>query len=973
DQEKFKTCDAQSGIGCGAGEQCVNHFRLARVLGPCATPVPGQSAGYACQVFSCTNSGNPCSTTSDCPLNDTCDVNSKVGDGQCYSNQCIQPPTGRLVDSQGAPAKIAVEALPPACRAYPEPDSPFPSMPLVNDWNEQGTATELRDDTAKITQPGFQNVKLCGNGEACECTYRKATYAGQTRYYSDNDALPLKGICSGGKNPGRFCENDDDCKKKPDGTIDDKGPFGTCQLLERVDRFIGLPGFCLELDQAQSVNGTSDKNPCLTWLPIDQMAGTQSLYNQYVKASFSGYVQPGNEWYCSDSVLTDQDYVGYEFGSRGGPKIDLHWSSDRDFLFEYFGEPAHNVQDCDKNTASCISSAHRHYNEDNDCKDAGSGMWCLWPQRLCPKTTWSEEQAIGTEEFCRRKENNMGPNNDAGIRLKSQAVQHPTFFTWSTAPSPPGVEETAANGGSPEKGANFFGCYEIADKGSLNDSRIHFPWLGQPIYKWQVELFDITLRKAEDGDSDEGPCEEFTGEGDDDEFGSRVLTFPSDWEPKTENSNALISNADSAINFYPIWDKDTATGRLIGIGVQAWDDSDSLAFYVDGLAIYFWPACYAAARVGGDSEAAYTDRLLGRIRTYPDPARINRDTEHKPWGAVCQFDDGALIEGKIDKEDDDKSLTLIIDQPGETAAMCPNDTDALYRNAIEGGVDYSLRQYFARSNQTVLLEGVVDRQSQVVDLDKRNLKYGVNDATAEQAGLLWDDTETADGAGAKAPEVHPVGECTSPNKCDEITDRSGMTVNGQYFGDAGGKIQMRANMKFFMHADKNRMPISELAIDWGDDSVKLDQFGKFLNHRESCDLTEFGFTADSCTTAPVEISHDYKCSAKILDRLPPCEGGRPNRISGYQDGGEGGCRATIEGRDRCVYVPRVMVKDNWGWCTTENSCIGAPGESGCYDGSKNTVTQPQPKINECRIIFPNNNNPNKDPWIYFDGRIVVEP
>lgn len=268
----------------------------------------------------------------------------------------------------------------------------------------------------------------------------------------------------------------------------------------------------------------------------------------------------------------------------------------------------------------------------------------------------------------------------------------------------------------------------------------------------------------------------------------------------------------------------------------------------------------------------------------------------------------------------------------------------------------------------------------VTEEDRDSFYTYTNDVSP---GTQWDVTETADLGVANAPRVYAAGDengqCNADGTCECGTDREcqdvdrGVLVNGVKEGDLSGAGQYRATAKFFMKASSNRMPITEVTVDWGD-GEPVPRPGLFKNHVPNCGSSEeFGFTSAACDRLPVVVQHDYRCTNAVRARLPACEGGRPPHVAGYTMGNsdDGGCQMQIGGAEVCVFVPRVHVKDNWGWCT--GTCAENPGGSGCYNGSVNNVSVTS-RLNECdATLYPNEFSPNKDPWQYFAGRIIVQP
>ena len=75
----------------------------------------------------------------------------------------------------------------------------------------------------------------------------------------------------------------------------------------------------------------------------------------------------------------------------------------------------------------------------------------------------------------------------------------------------------------------------------------------------------------------------------------------------------------------------------------------------------------------------------------------------------------------------------------------------------------------------------------------------------------------------------------------------------------------------------------------------------------------------------------------------------------------------------------MYVKDNWGWCTgkcPDNTSDGIGDDSsGCYDARTGKSNPPTDAVNECNFeACPGTDDcDGSDPWVYYDGEIVVEP
>ena len=162
------------------------------------------------------------------------------------------------------------------------------------------------------------------------------------------------------------------------------------------------------------------------------------------------------------------------------------------------------------------------------------------------------------------------------------------------------------------------------------------------------------------------------------------------------------------------------------------------------------------------------------------------------------------------------------------------------------------------------------------------------------------------------------------------------------------------------------MPIRRIVVHWGDEPVNGSPRAKtvlepFLgkNRKKECKKDEngepisFGDSPDACEEGFYKFSdHRYFCSPDTKekcsgDTIPP---------DGCYD----------ESQNACKYKPRVQIKDNWGWCT--GTCRGTSPNQGCYDASGQIGG-----TDECDVKHPKNDTDPYNPWIYFNGQVIVTP
>ncbi len=174
--------------------------------------------------------------------------------------------------------------------------------------------------------------------------------------------------------------------------------------------------------------------------------------------------------------------------------------------------------------------------------------------------------------------------------------------------------------------------------------------------------------------------------------------------------------------------------------------------------------------------------------------------------------------------------------------------------------------------------------------------------------------------------------------------------------------------------------------------------------------TFFGNSSEACQQGYFEFKHIYKCDGQTLSEIDAlCD--TANRCEDEPDLACSSCRSgedCISGLaprsgcyneklNRCRYTPRIMIVDNWGWCTGDCSQVneavpGGPAVSrsqlvrhpygGCWDGSNTkinmeVVDDPEGAItfaNECQENFTSASQQNiYRPWIVYDGSIEVSP
>ena len=172
------------------------------------------------------------------------------------------------------------------CRSYPEETSPYLRDVLKGD-PYLGRILEYH--------AGFINSNLFSNASTTidDCSYIKGTYGdggGVEAYWS----LDLDGeedntrVCNYGDKKGMSCQINKDCNC-PEGSDND---FCACVPMSKKEIYRGVEGICMEKDGRFEINNT-DKNACMTWLPVDQPKGLGDIYLEGSNVT-SEYVLPND-------------------------------------------------------------------------------------------------------------------------------------------------------------------------------------------------------------------------------------------------------------------------------------------------------------------------------------------------------------------------------------------------------------------------------------------------------------------------------------------------------------------------------------------------------------------------------------------------------------------------------------------------------------------------------------------------------
>jgi hypothetical protein len=215
------------------------------------------------------------------------------------------------------------------CRAYPQPDAPFPDS-YATRWDTTKVPPKPLERLA-----GYTRVNVCEYGEDCSCTYKRADYreAAVSKFYNTASQDIPTGVCVGGPRDGEGCipgtvlsigavPSAGGATPPSSGgptapttarqrvveasnvsqSCGDPQLGGRCVALTGVETVRGVFGQCLERDVTRAVRrGGVTEQPCLTWNPGPILFGEKDVYHYTPSAGYSPPPSSG-QYYCTSSA-----------------------------------------------------------------------------------------------------------------------------------------------------------------------------------------------------------------------------------------------------------------------------------------------------------------------------------------------------------------------------------------------------------------------------------------------------------------------------------------------------------------------------------------------------------------------------------------------------------------------------------------------------------------------------------------------
>jgi hypothetical protein len=967
----------------GYGSECAVGY-CADTAAPCASSTDCEPDGGECIVGSCLEvSTTACTTDSDCSSgtcqNDVCveelgdcgldyscaDLSSTascfpsvaVRTGTCYRQSCIVAPNGDQFDEETAEEQV--------CRAWPEANSPFPNE-IVSEWTKldftvDNTAFEKSAEIPdldipwkpSVLKPNFDRANVCLPGEDCDCNYKKLSNSLGSAVYiddaTDSDDIAKKlsasdssgisdrlGICSGNEALGAICTKDEDC-----GDID----FGAkCNPITQEDNIIGLPGYCLERDTGISILGDASQGACITWFPVDQLTGSTDLNAKYKGAGFF------EDTYACNKVTGYVDLENSGVGCAENKNSDCNG-----------GASAVDLASCANNVAC----------PPNNIAIMGA----------CMDLDDVDTSSLSYAEYCSEGKWSPGTNADCPYMCIPIGSRH-------------------SNGDVCDPSGNE----EFSDKHTSFDGTL-------------VYIAESKTNGFDDNISDYQDCAlkgvEMTPEVYDDNF---ISTCSETEAPFCYSYDYIHSGGTDTLDLKFNLNTYVGCSEVTQVATSdesyAWTDrlrgKNSTSFILDNDAAS--GTNYGIKYVFGTTIGPYGLNLSAQPEDRDGkmpPLRVGQcNIEHSDTGFV--YYSNPMDSTETGLYNDCGSLDAGVTESGVTGADPTSTDDLNARTFIDFsfgiGNDSTLNSMvFVPSTDTI--STVWNRLNQLFALptigklyewgkdevglgatDGEELDY-VQDQTAEEK--YSDSDYSTDARDTGNP---PTIWALDTDNCYGQYCREGVantiTVNDANEGDQTGVSGFfRGTVKFFAGADKNQLPLRRVIVDWGDGyfSGSDDTDNYYKNHRgllpdsqtqtycDVCDSTtsvtcEWGMTADSCDPNYFSYQHNYRCSDSDLVTMDDCT---------YGDDGLIDSSPCTDG-SACYYQPAVHVRDNWGWCSgtcTAGNPIDAYGTDGCFEGDGDSLGSPSDSNSECSyLIFPEEDpTASVDPWIYYDGQIVVTP
>lgn len=987
---------------CGAGVSCVTGQCYSITANTCDADSDCSSGQICSGGFCATDDEEACDIDYSCAGGGTCIASVATKTGTCLREQCVVDPNGTAFNIEND--EVAV------CRAYPEQDSPWGNE-IVDQWVDpadfSSTTSDVDDTTANwlpySTKPGYSAAELCLPGQDCECSYKEiATTFGQSAYIDvEKDITEFyrggqTGICLGGNADGALCDVSISGETGTGGGIcDSQG--GTCYPITSESTFVGLEGYCLERDTGLNIKG-DDQGACLTWFPVDQLEGATDLYAKYKQAGFfedaytCGFIEMFTDVYTSGLGCVETS-EGSRTSCEGTASKCVDNAVCPDGMYALVGQCAESGSD----RLGDYSDLCRESVGDNDCP-----FVCVPENSINTVTGESCDDPTDTAPATVRLSDGAAPSNDVYIIPGSGSrSDFDTVYAWA--------QNCVLSGIPMSELEDKYDVEEIADgtdgtRGISEDEPMEEVVIAYPACRALVQV----------ADSEEGYA-----------FTDRI------YSSKTDSPDYTITDlgygGNTANPFGTTWTleelaanwQETRPVRVLSCIDDLDQDGDPYEHCGDDSSCpdpdsYDERSPKSGVRYTEDRYEFETANALRCQGEWPDwlntdapEAYSFTDFTANSWTGYTAYsiDEGHDTGGA----DSDPDVYLEVIETYERGSAASADQGWIadsgeYRITDEHYIDFtsSIATALGYMNEVFAkFIGVWVFDPEGKQVDGANQTYELadgSDTVSEFSEATVDGTYLFEVRDVREDGKPPTVWSVDTDNCYGADCREGssnaITVNSQDTGDLEGSGGFfRASVKFFAAADKDQLPIRRVIVDWGDESAQSgssDSDNYYKNRRgllpdsqstTFCDTgEEWGMTPDSCDSNYFAYQHNYFCTEGQVLTWPICG----SADAPYDESGlpTEPCVTNVGATSYCTYRPAVHVRDNWGWCT--GVCTGAAEDGrtddtdGCYEFSEDTLSSIGMNSitlsTECAYQSPSGIWADyNDPWVYYDGVILVSP
>lgn len=1121
-----------------AAQACTNDTDCS---GLSATPFCNTESGRCVNVlesqlltrtdYATCGDGNSCSTG-------VCTIPERVRVGACINGACLTDIAGNSLAGVNSTVDFS-------CRGYPETTSPVP-VSTVTAWSPTSSNNRYNMPIPQARLPGFENIATCtpyfdDKGTAstaddawvttgdCDCSYSRVTYGqGAVQAYfglgarlSFDDVFKAPAVCSGGSTPGKYCQTANDCGAAVGGetvtcqprsaqsltnggegvpkkvcaggsrnlqacSIDaDCGNTGLCVEMTKKEDVIGFEGYCLERDTGIQTLGSQQQADqlCLTWYPVEQLAGSTNLFAKFEDAGFNE-----DAYYCAESDIfytlsTSEQACAEDTGNGGSPARTNHdkfgennncfWSAYCPTGYFAVMTPALGTdQDDGDNSADNLDPSNQvdACKVDEGLRDCpyfcvpqGSTRTVNNTQVSCTPPTnklttssvkyklitadgaSSDDKTLLDNDTARFTFSGIDINFDAYL-LKRQAyvdalttyaecqlvvdqdgmvdaLQQRDFVSGRSTTSfipyaHPGFSEANDFYENLHVEAEpFIGCKTIVQASSVDSDNKNAAWTDRTWvesgrdqytivrpsssaftapYTTQTQLTPfgqtlnprdaigspVAISSCESGVGTTFVIPRISGQCDADEGSVSLARNHTKADPLTGTACAANTTSQPATAAEGLEGRSFDGGKILAEGAE----------WITDVAVCSAGVC-ASASTGSTIQpirACSNDSDCAQAIQCQSTSECNSGFVCSGSGSNKTCTGGGPLDGRSCSTNTDCAA---LNCGVATDPECSNGLVSLGANPT------------CRLNQPVFISDTVDtvkdRLGQIFAQIEPSAafvwvgtEYTANPINVDTSIYKFDNRAFGDPSTISPQEKPTAPAVMSLQNCNGVLCQEGqpntLSLNGFDGGVITGANRKHVSLQFFIKADEDQLPVREIHADWGAGNAftssgdqrlssivgSFDSNNYYKNQRGvkadgTTPICGTGQTkdlsADSCDTSFRTFENDYTCNQALVSIFSGgrVEEGRPARICEVDANGRllnspctGGDVPNAGGK--CVYQPRVFVQDNWGWCT--GRCTGNGNEDGnnlsCF-GDR-----------ECSVASPVSSN---DPWVYFDGFVIVEP